>query len=97
MNQMTLSFPAGQQDTLFMLAVIAIGILILCVVAKIIAVPLEIIKKLVMNSVLGAIMLYGIDFVGAGVPIDFVNALIAGVFGVPGVIVLFLLYYFHFL
>ena len=69
----------------------AVGILVLCLLAKLISLPLKLMWKLVTNSLAGAILLWVVDLFGAGIEITFLKALIAGVFGIPGVIVLLLL------
>lgn len=55
----------------------------------------KIIGKLVWNGVIGLILLFLFNIIGGiiGLNIEptFINALVAGVFGVPGIIVLLLL------
>ena len=70
---------------------LAAGILILCLLAKLISLPFKLVWKLVTNSLAGAILLWVADLFGAGIEITFIKALIAGVFGIPGVIVILLL------
>jgi len=70
---------------------LAVGILILCLLAKLISLPFKLVWKLVTNSLAGAILLWVADLFGAGIEITFIKALIAGVFGIPGVIVILLL------
>ena len=66
-----------------------VGLLILCVFTKIFSMPLKILWKCIYNSIIGAIVLYIINFLGfVYIPINFITALIAGIFGVPGVLVL---------
>lgn len=66
-----------------------VGLLILCVFTKIFSFPLGILWKCIYNSIIGAIVLYAINFLGiVYIPINFLTALIAGVFGIPGVLVL---------
>ncbi|WP_258554011.1 pro-sigmaK processing inhibitor BofA family protein [Megamonas hypermegale] len=51
--------------------------------------PLKILWNCIYNSIIGAIVLYIINFLGfVYIPINFITALIAGIFGVPGVLVL---------
>ncbi len=69
----------------------AVGVLVLCLLAKLISLPLKLAWKLVTNSLAGAILLWVADLFGAGIEITFLKALIAGVFGIPGVIVLLVL------
>ena len=64
-----------------------IGILIIWGLIKLINLPFWILK----NSIIGAVMLYISNFIGIfTIKITFVHALIAGVFGIPGIIVLIL-------
>lgn len=69
-----------------------IAILALVVLVKIFAWPLAILTKLIINGVLGAVLLFLINMIGSlfsfSIGINAVTALIAGFFGVPGVIFL---------
>ena len=69
-----------------------IGVIIIFALIKIISLPFWLLK----NSIIGAIMLYIINFIGIfTIKITFIHCLIAGVFGIPGVIAL--LFYLNFL
>ena len=69
-----------------------IGIVIIFVLIKLVSLPFWLLK----NSIIGAIMLYIINFIGIfTIKITFIHCLIAGVFGIPGVIAL--LIYLNFL
>lgn len=70
------------------IAGIAVGIIIFAVLGKLIALPFRILWKLITNSIVGAVILWVINLFGAGIEITFFKALIAGIFGVPGVILL---------
>ena len=70
------------------IAGIAVGSIIFAVLGKLIALPFRILWKLITNSIVGAVILWVIDLFGAGIEITFFKALIAGIFGVPGVILL---------
>lgn len=63
-----------------------VGVLILLIVVKFFALPF----KLVWNGIIGAVTLWLVNLVGAlfgfGLKITVVKALIAGVFGVPGLL-----------
>ena len=76
-----------------MIIAFAVGILILCLVAKLISLPLRLFWKFITNSIVGAVMLWVVNLFGASVPIDILRALIAGVFGIPGVICILLYQY----
>ena len=73
----------------------AAGILILFVVCKILALPLKIIWKLIVNALVGVVVLRLFNLLGGlinvTIPINALNALITGVLGVPGVILLLIL------
>ncbi|MBO5478103.1 MAG: pro-sigmaK processing inhibitor BofA family protein [Clostridia bacterium] len=68
------------------------------VVAKMLAWPVKKILKLAINVILGIIMIYLVNTfgmtLGISIPFNIVTALIAGVLGVPGVIVLILIGFF---
>lgn len=60
-----------------------IGILIIWGLIKLINLPLWLLK----NSIAGAIMLYISNFIGIfTIKVTFIHCLIAGVFGIPGII-----------
>ena len=69
------------------IAGIAIGVIVFAILGKLIALPFRILWKLITNSIVGAIILWGINLFGAGIEITFLKSLIVGIFGVPGVIV----------
>ncbi len=69
-----------------------IGIII---IGKIFIVPIKIICKLIINSILGVILLYIINLVGSmwglHIGINVITALIVGILGIPGAILLTIL------
>ncbi|AJA46177.1 sigma-K factor processing regulatory protein BofA [Clostridium pasteurianum DSM 525 = ATCC 6013] len=69
-----------------------ISIIALFIVVKLLAWPLKILLKLIINGVLGTILLFIVNLVGSSfgftIGINIVTALIAGFFGIPGVIFL---------
>ncbi len=69
-----------------MSAGVAVAIVLLCILSKLISLPFRILWKLITNSIVGAIILWGINLFGVGIEITFLKALVAGVFGIPGVI-----------
>lgn len=77
------------------IAAFGIGILILWLICKLLKLSLKIIWKLVINALLGALILIVFNLIGGlfglVLPITFLSAVVAGVFGVPGVIVMALL------
>ena len=70
-------------------------VFVLCLLIKIIETPMKLIFKLALNTVLGMLLLNIINFfgsvIGFGIGITWQRAMIAGVFGSPGVLVLVLL------
>ena len=72
---------------------LAIGIIILALILKLVSIPIRLFWKFITNSIIGALMLWVVNLFGAGVPIDILRALIAGIFGLPGVIVILLYQY----
>ena len=68
----------------------AVGILAICVIAKLIKLPIELMMKFVSNSVVGAFMLFVGNFFGLGIKITILKALFAGICGIPGVILIFI-------
>ncbi|MEA5060737.1 MAG: pro-sigmaK processing inhibitor BofA family protein [Candidatus Pelethousia sp.] len=81
--------------TLSLLCSFAVGLAILWLVCKLLMVPIKLIGRLVINAVVGALMLLVVNFVGGliglSIPITPISALITGVFGVPGVVLLLIL------
>lgn len=64
-----------------------IGVLIIFALIKIISLPFWLLK----NSIIGAIILYVINFIGIfTIKVTFIHCLIVGVFGVPGIVVLYI-------
>ena len=68
------------------IAGIAVGIIVFAILWKLIALPFRILWKLITNSIVGAIILWVINLFGVGIKITFLKALIVGILGIPGVI-----------
>ncbi len=64
-----------------------IGIAVLFLVLKILSLPMKIIIRFVINAVIGGIIYYVLGLMGIGLTITWVSALIVGILGVPGVII----------
>lgn len=68
------------------------------VIAKLLAWPIKKIVKLAINCGIGAILVFLVNTfggaIGISIPFNIITALIAGVFGVPGVIFLVILGFF---
>lgn len=71
------------------------GILLIYLVFRLFSAPLRLAAKLLLHAVIGFVALFAVNLVGAAVgialPLTWLNALIAGVLGVPGVILLIVL------
>lgn len=69
----------------------------LYVLGKLIGLSVKILSKLIINGVLGALLLILINlfghFVDINLDISIINSLVAGFFGLPGVVLLLLLEY----
>ena len=60
-----------------------IGVAIIIALVKLLKLPFWLLK----NSIVGAIMLYLFNFLGFfTIKLTFINCLVAGVFGIPGII-----------
>ncbi len=66
----------------------AVGLLALCVIGKLIKLPIQLLLKFVSNSVCGAIMLFVVNLFGMDIHITILKALFAGVCGIPGVLII---------
>ncbi|GFZ34225.1 pro-sigmaK processing inhibitor BofA [Clostridium zeae] len=71
----------------------AVGLILLVILVKFFSWPLKILMKLLINGVLGVILLLITNYVGQQffhftIGINVITALIAGFFGIPGVIFL---------
>ena len=65
-----------------------VGLVVLYILLRVMSLPFRIVWKLITNSLIGAIMLWFVNLFGLGIDITFFKALIAGVFGIPGVLVI---------
>lgn len=64
----------------------AVGLILIGVVLKLMSLPFKLFWKLLTNSIVGAIMLWIVTLFGIPIKINIVSALVAGFFGVPGII-----------
>lgn len=75
----------------------ACGLIILFILAKILVVPAKAVWKLIVNALVGGVTLLLINFfgsfIGIHIGINFVTALVAGLLGVPGVVLLLVAQY----
>ncbi len=78
-----------------MVFALVIGFGILWLACKLLKVSMKIFWKLFVNALIGAAVLLLINFFGAAIglsiSITFISALVVGVFGVPGVVLLLIL------
>ena len=70
-----------------------VGIIVLFILLRVLSLPFRIVWKLSTNSIVGALMLWVVNLFGLGIEITFFKALIAGFFGVPGVLVVVLAHF----
>ena len=81
-------------ETLNVVLTAGLGVLVIFVLLKLITAPIRLIFKLLLNTLIGFALLYLANLIGGvfGFSLEFtaVNALIAGIFGIPGVIALIL-------
>ena len=66
----------------------AVGVILLGIVLKIVALPFKFLKWFITNSVVGALLLWLVALLGVPVKINIVSALIAGALGLPGVLII---------
>jgi inhibitor of the pro-sigma K processing machinery len=82
---------AGLQTT----GIIIIFAILALVVIVIIRKPIKIILKLVLNTVIGFLALFVINylgaFIGVSVAVNWINAVIVGLLGIPGIALILLL------
>lgn len=71
------------------------ALILLFLLGRALLAPLKLILRLLLNSVVGGVALMVINFIGMNfgvlIPLNAINALIVGVLGVPGVIMLLIL------
>lgn len=64
----------------------AIGLILLGILLKLLSLPFRLVWKFITNSVAGAVILWVVSLIGIPVKINIISALVAGIFGVPGVL-----------
>lgn len=79
------------------IAAYIIGLVLVYIVARLLLAPLKLLLRLLVNGIIGLILLWGLNWVGAywGLHIGMnpLTALVAGFLGVPGVVLLVALRY----
>lgn len=73
------------------------AVLLLFLLGKIFLWPLKLILKLVVSSVIGGVILLAVNLVAGAIglvliPLNLITALVVGVLGIPGVILLLVLF-----
>ena len=60
------------------------------VLIRILAAPIKLIFKLLINAIVGFLLLFAANFVGGffnfAIPVNLLTCLVSGIFGIPGVI-----------
>ncbi len=84
-------------DNIYILLAWFAGIILIFVFGKALKVPLKIAIKLLVNGLLGGLIIVILNFIGQyigfGVSLNILSALIVGTLGLPGVILLIILKY----
>ena len=82
-------------ETLNTVLLLALAVIVVIVLIRVISAPIKLIFKLLINTVIGFAVLYLVNLIGQnfGITIEMnvLHAVIVGIFGIPGVIVLILL------
>lgn len=87
----------GLQIELSVILAYAAGLILLYFLGWILIIPIKYLVKLIINGVVGGILLILVNllggFVGINLAINPITAIIAGILGVPGVVLLIVLQY----
>lgn len=71
------------------------GLVLLYIVGILLVIPIKFLIKLLLNAILGGILLFVFNFIGGlfglSIAINPFNAVIVGILGIPGVILLLIL------
>lgn len=68
-----------------------VAVLILFIVLKILALPMKIIMKFIINAIVGGAVILVLNFFGIGIVLTWLTAAIVGFLGVPGVIIVLIM------
>ena len=78
-----------------MILPILIGVGVLFIVLKLLALPMKLIIKLVINGLVGGVIIFLVNLIGANfgftIDLNWITALIVGILGVPGVVIVAIL------
>ena len=82
-------------ETLNTVLLLALAVIVVIVLIRVISAPIKLIFKLLINTVIGFAVLYLVNLIGQNfsitIEMNVLHAVIVGIFGIPGVIVLILL------
>lgn len=74
------------------------ALLVLYIILKILALPVKIIIKLLVNGLIGGVIIFAINYIGASfgfvLPLEWWSAILVGILGIPGAIILVLIQLF---
>lgn len=72
-----------------------IGLVLLYIIGMLLVIPIKLLIKLLINGIIGGVMLFVFNLIGAyfglSIVVNPLNAIIVGILGVPGVILLLVL------
>lgn len=84
-------------DNLYTILIVVVALGALLLLFKLLKTPLKIAVKLLLNGLMGFVILFVVNwlggFVGVSLGVNWINALVAGILGAPGVILLLLVKY----
>lgn len=79
------------------IAIILIAVIAVVLILKLLTAPIRFAAKMLINALIGFVVLFLLNFVGGivglSLGINWFNALVVGIFGAPGVVLLLLLKY----
>ena len=82
-------------DTLQTIIYVVIGVLLLWLIIKLFSTPIKWALKLLLNALLGFVMLFVFNFLGGFIELEltvgWLSAIVAGILGIPGIILLLLI------
>ena len=85
-------------DSISLVIVIAAIVLAVVLVLKLLSKPIKFLFKLLINTVLGFVLLWLINFFGGDygilLQLNLLNAVIVGLLGIPGVLLLLAIHFF---
>jgi inhibitor of the pro-sigma K processing machinery len=74
------------------------GLLLLFIVGRLLLAPIKIVLRLIYNGILGGLLLIIVNFVGGffniNIGINPITAIVTGILGIPGVVLLLVLQWF---